>query len=304
MLTVPKKKNNCVKYFIPFVLLLLPFSLSSQSDSAAFSFNTKTKNKGTYYIAWGYNKDYYTKTDVHVHDDVNKTMDFTLYDMTARDHPQWQDIFRVQPSIPQYGYRMGYWAPWNGKLGHFGVELNFDHAKYIVNDNQTVHLKGNIYGKEYDTDTLVTSEGFLHLEHTDGANFLMLNIMYRRQLLDKKFIRSFWMVKAGAGMVIPRSDVTLFGMRWNHCFHVAGQVAGIETGLRTEFFKYFFLETTIKGAYANYANVLAITPVLISHDFSAFMMEFHLGFQFPVGKAGSCAKFFKSNSGTGGTALN
>lgn len=260
-----------------FLLLLTTGILSAQSDS--ISFGKAFSNKGTFYIAWGYNKDWYTKTDVHVHDDVNHTMDFTLYDMTARDHPQWQDILRVQPSIPQYGYRVGWWMP-NGK---FGVELNFDHAKYIVNDWQKVHLNGTIFGENYNTDTIVNPDHFLHLEHTDGANFLMANVMFRHQLIRAKHIQSYWIIKAGGGIVIPRSDVTLFGQRWNHCFHVAGQVAGVETGFRTEFYRYFFLETTFKGAYANYPNVLAINNVLISHRFGAAMAEIHFGFQFPVG---------------------
>lgn len=252
-------------------------------EAGSFTNSWKT-DKGRFYIAWGYNKDYYSKTDVRVHDDETNTMDFTLYDMKAHDHPQWQDIFRVQMSIPQYGYRAGYWFPWNGRLGHFGIEANFDHAKYIVYDDQTVHMKGQLFGRQVDTDTLVTYS-FMHLEHTDGANFLMLNLMYRRNLYDTKHLTGFWMLKAGAGIVIPRSDVVLFGEEWNHCFHVAGQVAGVETGLRNEFFRYFFLETTIKGAYANFANVLAWNPVLISHRFSAFMMEWHFGFQFPMGTA-------------------
>jgi hypothetical protein len=236
-------------------------------------------SKGKYYIAFGYNKDWYTRSDIRVHDDENNTMDFTLYDMTARDRPDIRNIFRLQLSIPQYGYRMGYWFP----SGRFGVEINFDHAKYIVNDNQTARIDGHINGVQVSGDTLVTPH-FLHLEHTDGANFLMFNIMYRQSLLQRKYLSTSWITKLGGGMVVPRSDVTLFGQRWNHCFHVAGQVFGIETGFRTEFFRFFFLETTVKGAYANYANVLAINPILISHRFGTFMVEAHAGFQLPVGK--------------------
>lgn len=270
-------------------IALLPFFLYSQVSPDTTGGFTRSeyrskKVKGTYYITWGYNKDYYSKTDVHVHDDETHTMDFTLYDMKAHDHPQWKDILRVQPSIPQYGYRMGYWMPANSRLGGFGIELNFDHAKYIVYDYQTVHIKGQIHGTQVDCDTLV-SYSFMHLEHTDGANFLMLNLMYRKPLFHTKHIEGFGMVKAGGGIVIPRSDVVLFGQEWNHCFHVAGQVFGVETGFRTEFFRYFFLEQTIKGAFANYATVLAINPVLISHHFSTFMMELHFGFQFPLGTA-------------------
>lgn len=235
--------------------------------------------RGKYYIAWGYNKDWYTKTDVHVHDDVNHSMNFTLYDMKAKDHPQWQDIFRVQMSIPQYGYRMGYWTP----KGRYGFEICFDHAKYIVQDYQTVHMRGTINGTWYDKDTLV-SYSFMHLEHTDGANFLMLNFMYRSHTWARPMISTSVITKIGAGIVIPRSDVVLNGVEWNHCFHNAGEVYGIESGLRTEFFRFFFLETTGKLAFANYRNVLAYNPTLISHKFGAAMILIHLGVQIPAGK--------------------
>jgi hypothetical protein len=242
--------------------------------------------KGKFYIAFGYNKEWYTKSDIHVHDDETNTMNFTLYDMKAHDKPHFNELFKVPISIPQYGYRMGYWLPNN----HWGIEINFDHAKYIAYDNQRVKIDGHIYGQPVSGDTLVTYS-FLHLEHTDGANFLMLNLMYRKNLIEKKFISAAWIAKLGGGMVVPRSDVTLLGNRWNHCFHVAGQVFGIETGFRTEFFRFFFLETTVKAVYANFANVLAFNPVLISHRFGAFMVEAHLGFQLPVGKAKNWAIF-------------
>ncbi|HEU4717617.1 MAG TPA: hypothetical protein VFU15_07280 [Bacteroidia bacterium] len=277
------------RFLLPYLLFFLSAEIHGQiaHDTAGCRFfqpfagykSWTSPAKGTFYLTWGYNKDAYTKTDVRVHSSDEK-VDFTLYDMTARDHAQWKDILRVQPSIPQYDYRLGYWLP-NGK---FGIEANFDHAKYIVNDWQHVHMNGNIYGEHFDTDTTVDPDHFLHLEHTDGANLLMLNLMFRAPLFASTHAHLFWIAKAGAGVVIPRSDVTLWGLRWNHCFHIAGPTTGIETGFRLEFYKYFFFEPTIKGAYCDFKNVLARDNILISHQFFAGMGILCAGFQVPLGK--------------------
>lgn len=274
------------------VALLLFVSLSSsaqlQLDSATTTsrfkslvYGKRTINspKGQLYIGFGYNKEWYTKSDIHVKDESGD-WDFTLHNMTAKDRPKFNELFKVAISIPQYGYRLGYWLP----SSHFGIELNFDHAKYVVDENQTVRLTGRIDDKVYDLDTLVDPVNFFDLEHTDGANFLLLNLMFRRPLTQARFVNVYGIAKLGGGIVIPRSDVTLFGQRWNHCFHVAGQVAGLETGLRIELFKYFWIEPTIKGVFANFNTVLAVDDALISHRFGAFMVLAHAGFQVPLGK--------------------
>jgi hypothetical protein len=248
-----------------------------QNDTVTFG--CTFSNKGQFYFGFGYNKEWYTKSNIHVKDESGD-YDFVLHGMTAKDRPKFNEIFRVAISIPQYGYRFGYWLP----SSRFGIELNFDHAKYVVDEFQTVRLTGRIEDKLYDQDTLVDPLTFFDMEHTDGANFLLLNLMFRRPLVQKRFLHISAIAKVGGGIVIPRTDVTLFGQRWNHCFHVAGQVAGIETGLRIELLKYFWIEPTIKGAFANFNSVLAIDDVLISHRFGAFMVLTHAGFQFPLGK--------------------
>lgn len=108
--------------------------------------------------------------------------------------------------------------------------------------------------------------------------------MYRKDFHVRKNVQLALVGKFGAGIVVPRSDVTLFGQRWNHCFHVAGQIVGAELGLRVELFRFFFIEPSVKGAYANFNKVLAIDDILISHRFWDGMFLMDAGFQFPLGK--------------------
>jgi hypothetical protein len=266
-----------MKQFYLLIFFFIATEVFAQQDSLNLQ---RRSRKGTFYLAFGYNHEWYTKSDIHVKD-ASGDVDFVLHDMKAHDRTHLNEVFRVAISIPQYGYRLGYWLP---GVSRWGLELNFDHAKYIVNQYQRVRLTGQIFGQTYDKDTLVDPNYFFDMEHTDGANFLMLNIMRRHSLIDKQKFRFSALVKLGGGIVIPRTEVLLFGQRWDHCFHVAGQIAGIEAGVRAEFFRFFFIEPTIKGVFANFNKVLVIDDILIDHRFGAFMVLLHAGFQIPLGK--------------------
>jgi hypothetical protein len=246
--------------------------------------------KGTLYIAWGYNKDWYSKSDIHFQNHSNEYnpvtgkndyYDFTLQGLKASDHLGVDHLLTTPLTIPQYVYRIGYY--FNNKQD-LGIEINFDHAKYIVDDYQVAHLKGNIRGKEYDQDTLISPDDFLHFQHTNGANFLMLNIM-KRQTLFVSLNKKHWVsmvAKVGAGIVIPRTVVKLFGQEQNNYFHIAGYCAGVEAGFRYDAFKYIYLEYTIKGTFANYIDVLVVGPGKANHYFGAFENILSLGLQIPI----------------------
>ena len=235
--------------------------------------------KGTFYFSWGYNKDYFSKSDIHFKNRGSDNYNFTLYNLKAKDRTGFKDILATDLSIPQYVYRLGYYL--NNKKD-IGIEINFDHAKYVMVNNQEAHLKGNIHGVNYDLDTLV-STNFLKFEHTNGANFMMVNLMKRHNLIVSSN-KKHWLsgvVKVGAGIVIPKTDVTLFGERLDNRFHIAGYITGIETGLRYDLFKYAFIEFTGKGTFANYTNVLTVGSGKAHHHFFTGQAILTAGFQFP-----------------------
>jgi hypothetical protein len=248
------------------------------------------KDKGTFYFAWGYNRDWFSKSTLHFKNTSGEfnpvtgrhdSYDFTIYDATAKDRPGFKNLLRSDLTIPQYNYRIGYFFK---KKKSLGIEINFDHVKYIMNDNQTLHVKGYIMDQQIDQDTTINPNNFLHFEHSDGANFLMLNIIKKQKLLATKNEKQLLaaVIKIGAGAVIPRTDVTLFGQRLNNRFHVAGYCAGVEAGLRYEAFKHIYLEYTAKGSFANYTNVLVIGNGKAHHYFWCLENILVLGLQFPL----------------------
>lgn len=239
------------------ILLGTSFGSFSQSDSL------KKKNTQWYYT-WGYTRAIYSKSTIHFRNnsgpqDVSngpiKNYDFTLYDVTAADQADFDKIPDViNITIPQWVFRIGY--SFNKK---WGIELNYDHTKYVVNDWQRARIKGQINGNYIDGDTILNPYTFLHYEHTDGANFWMMNAVRRFEFFNpsKNFTASY-VVKPGAGIVFPRTDVTIFGEHLNNNWIIAGWIVGVETGLRLEFFKHGFFEFVGKGAFADYRKTLVL----------------------------------------------
>jgi hypothetical protein len=271
-----------------FYILLFFITLTCVSSSIAQENPPAKKLKGNFYFSWGYNKDWFSKSDIHFEnkstefDSENhvKSYDFTLYDVEARDRTGFRDILRTDITIPQYVYRLGYY--FNDKRD-LGIEINFDHVKYVMRDWQTVHLKGTIHGRYYDLDTMISPDNFLAFEHTDGANFLLLNLVKRQKFLSSKNNRHHisGVVKAGAGIGIPKTRVQLFGETLDNRFHIAGYVAGIESGLRYDS-RWFFAEYTGKGSFANFTNVLVCGAGKANHYFWTFEHIFTVGLQFPI----------------------
>jgi hypothetical protein len=257
------------------------FSSFSQSDSLK-------KKKTQWYYTWGYTRAMYSRSTIHFKNNSGpqyvtnapiKNYDFTLYDVKAADQADFNKIPDViNITIPQWVFRIGY--SFNEK---WGIELNYDHTKYVVNDWQNARIKGQINGSYIDGDTIMNPNSFLHFEHTDGANFWMINAVRRFQLYKaaKNFTASY-VVKPGAGIVFPRTDVNLFGQHLNNDWVVAGWIVGVETGLRMEFLKHGFMEFVGKGAFADYQKCLVLGRGngTASHKIFAGQFTLTLGLRF------------------------
>lgn len=255
-----------MKLIVFFFFLFFSLFSFSQTDISTQPVSKDLKKKGSLYLMWGYTRCAYSKSDIHFADHSNTyhpetgkyhDYDFTIYDAKAKDRPDFDQIKDViNISIPQYVFRVGYYFN-NDK--DFGIELNYDHAKYVVTDYQKVRIKGTFNGNYVDKDTILDPKSLLHFEHTDGANFWMINFLKRWKIYEpsSKFNVGF-VVKPGAGIVYPRTDVTMLGTRLNNKWHPAGWIVGLESGFRVEFLKNGVFEFMGKGSYADYRNVLVL----------------------------------------------
>jgi hypothetical protein len=217
--------------------------------ASAIGQTIKEDDRGILYFGFGSHLSYYSPSDIRFISNKGE-FDFTLKNVRAKDDRG----IKLKGDAAQYSYQVGYFFKKKG----FGVEFNFDHIKYFVLQNRVVQLKGNIFNQQYDKDTLLTP-AFVYLEHSDGGNYALLNIVKWKNLytsLNKRYVLDM-VLKAGAGPVIPKTNSTLFGTRHrDDKYHISGYVAALEGGVRYNFLKNLYIIPSIKGSYANYNHFL------------------------------------------------
>ncbi len=235
------------------------------------------------YFQWGYNSETYTRSTIHFR--MSNGNNFTLHRVRAHDKGDFDAIYKKPGdiSIPQYNYRIGFYL---NRERTKAIELNFDHAKYVVTDGQTVRVTGTIDGQTVNGDSTLNPATFLHLEHTDGANWLHLNYVSQHVLLNtasrsRPLLTGIW--KLGAGINIPRTDFTWRGDRLNNQFHIAGYNISAEAGIRFYAMPRLFLELTGKAGFVKYVNALANTSSnkgnRVTHSFGFLESIATLGYE-------------------------
>jgi hypothetical protein len=272
------------------ILLLVLLSLISIT-----SFSQKTNKKGSYYITWGYNRSTYANSDIRF---VGPGYDFTLLDAKALDFPTPLSEFKtyVDPgllSIPQFNFHGGYFIKDN-----LSISIGWDHMKYVVTDGQTVKVNGYINAqtsspaitvdKAYADKTFIQTplvldpEKFVHLEHTDGYNYASIEIEHYNPLYQspKSRFAIDWMQGAGVGALVPRSDVHVFGVGQNNFWNLAGAGASLKTGLKFNFSKLLFFETTFKTGATQLWDIHTTGRSVDHAEQSIYFAEFYgaLGF--------------------------
>lgn len=217
-------------------------------------------NKGKFLVSWGGNRASYSKSDIRF---KGKDYDFTIHKATASDKPKGWHIDYINPAritIPQTNAKLGYFIS-----DHYVVSLGLDHMKYIMNRNRTRTLngyidlpldeEGSIYNGVFDNEDYFVSSDFLKFEHTDGLNFVYLEIaryddissIFNIQNTDKfqiNLTEGF-----GGGVLYPKTNTTLLQKDRYDEFHVSGFGLSANIGLNFTFFKHFFVQLDAKGGY-------------------------------------------------------
>jgi hypothetical protein len=252
-----EKKMNLQKSVIlivsVFLVFILPVVTSAQTGTK--------KKKGEIYLSWGYNTEWYTRSTVKIRQSELGN-DYQFKNVRGHDHRGWDEgLFSKAISIPQYNYRLGYFL--NNKNG-LGVEINFDHTKFIFADNQWVHIKGSMNSKSFDGQVLFKEDNAVNADSSsyyflnNGANFLLFNIMKRWHWYTnkKENVKIDAIAKAGIGPVIPHVQNKFFDQPENNPhFQFGGWNTGIEGALRSTFFRHVYLEFAGKLDYARYSGL-------------------------------------------------
>ncbi|MBT3648146.1 MAG: hypothetical protein HN542_07900 [Flavobacteriales bacterium] len=246
-------------------------------DSLKFS-----EKKGAFSFYWGYNRSLFSKSDIHF---TGPNYDFTLYDVKATDRPTelgWVYIKPTTLSIPQYVYRVEYFMD-----GGLNISGGLDHMKYVMIDEQDVTLSGVIdaeasdaYAGTYLYEEFRLTPYFVDFEHSDGLNYVSLDVSYLLNIplpLDPRFRLG---VNAGVGgfFMVTKTRVFVFSEGMDNRFHLAGYTMAAKVGPRFDFFDRFYFLLEARAGYATLPSVLIIgdAPNRADHNLSFF--EYYAAF--------------------------
>jgi hypothetical protein len=250
-----------MKKILYILFLLLTFTGFSQNTEDIAPEKYTAHNKGKFYIFWGGNRDNYSKSDIHF---TGADYDFTLYDVGAEDKPKGWHIDYINPgrmTIPQTNFRLGYFI-----TDKYNISIGVDHMKYVMFQDKAVNYTGyypnqGSYGESLPNNQVLLTEDFLTYEHTDGLNYV--NTEFSRVDDISKFIKlpntDKFQVNftegVGVGLLYPKTNAKLLGKERHDDFHISGFGLSAKAGLNFTFFKYFFIQTELKGGYISMNDI-------------------------------------------------
>ena len=243
------------------VLFFSTLSLTSQENDV-FTKKNKVINKGKFFVYWGWNWASYTNSNINFKGD---DYDFTLSKVRAQDRQtkfSFDSYFNLgNITIPQTNYRIGYFFKEN-----YTVSIGVDHMKYVMIANQDVKINGKInvgntkYDGTYLNEDIKLTEDFLRFEHTDGLNYLNVEVKRFDNIdhwfgLDLKNLQINLTEGFGAGLLYPRTDTTLLEKERHDDFHISGWGISAVGGLNISFLKHFYIQTEYKIGYINMPDI-------------------------------------------------
>lgn len=249
----------------PFLMVVLTFCVFSQYTFSQETVENPEKytahNKGKFYIFWGGNRESYSKSDIRF---KGADYDFTLHNVASHDKPKGFHIDYFNPArmtIPQTNLRIGYFIS-----DHYNISIGFDHMKYVMYNDRRVSYSGyypnpGTYNENPANGELTLDEDFLLFEHTDGLNYVNTEIsrvddiskLFKINNTDK--IQVNVTEGIGGGFLYPKTNTTLLGKDRYDEFNIAGYGLSAKVGLNLTFFKYFFIQTELKGGYIEMNNI-------------------------------------------------
>jgi hypothetical protein len=262
---------------LPLLFATLCQTASAQDARANNPAYNYVGKQGQWYFSWGYNKDWFTHSSIHV-SQPSLGNDYTFKNVWAEDKVGWDnDFFHTAITIPQYNYRLGHWFK-----DDWAVEINFDHAKYQVTQAQLLHVEGTLNHRQ--VDTFFVNEGNLVYQLNNGANFFLFNIVHRIQVpyMQFKYFNMSLLMKGGVGFMWPHVQNTIFGHDNSQGFQFGGLDIGGEAALRLTVFKYVYLEYCNKAIFTDYWG-LTVYEGKAKQNFGTYEMILNLGVNVPLG---------------------
>ena len=245
-------------------------------------------NKGHFYIYWGYNRAWFTNSDLHF---KGNDYQFTLKDVVAKDRQtafNFDEYFHPKKfTIPQYNFRIGYFVN-----EHYSISIGTDHMKYVLQQNQIVKINGEInvldsdYNGNYENEDFKVTSDFLQFEHTDGLNYGNIDIRRFDTLLAFRKIKLSMCEGLGFGILIPRTNTALLGHERYDRFKLSGYGFNALASLHLTFWDLFFIQSEFKGGLVYLPKIRTTdnTSDMAKQQFMFAQTNLLFGFQFKICK--------------------
>lgn len=251
-------------------------SIVSQAAAPAQPVTSAAESGRGWFVAWGYNSDSYTKSDLHI-SQPSAGNDFTLVGVRARDSKPWTQIFTHSLFVPQYNVRGGFF--FNER---WGLELALDHMKWIVRPDQQVRVTGTMNGEPVDTRLTLTPD-VLRYQLNNGANPIFINVIRRVRLAGEPGRRGSvsFLAKTGGGFAIPHTENVLFGQPNEKSFQFFhGWNMDAVAAVRLHLPKRLYVEVEEKVLYVRYFGI-KVNRGTARHSIKANEFILSLGVAFP-----------------------
>ncbi len=214
--------------------------------------------KGKFYFYWGWNRETYTKSDIHFR---GENFNFTVKKAVALDR---QSPFALDPyfkldevTIPQYNYRFGYFIS-----PKYNISVGWDHMKYVMIQDQMARVSGTIkgtntqYNGTYDNKEVKMTGDFLQFEHTDGLNYLNAEINRVESVYTYKNMAIRATFGLGTGVLYPRTRAVVLGREVNDQWHISGLGVSAKSGINISFYNHFFIQAELKAGFIDMPNIV------------------------------------------------
>jgi hypothetical protein len=246
--------------------------------------------KGSFAFYWGYNRSYYSKTNLHF---TGPDYDFTVYHLSGTDRPSKFGSVYVNPvtfTIPQYVFRLSYFL-----TDRLAISGGMDHMKYVVTQDQWTTISGVVtqqaspeYAGSYLHQAIQLKSNLLSFEHTNGFNLMSLDFEYLQPLfgIQRAKLKFYWNTGIGGIWIVAKTDVRVFEDGLDNDFHIAGYTLAGKTGPRVEYKNRVFLAAELKGGYATLPSVLIANDAPEIGDHNLGFLEYYIavGVNFRLGK--------------------
>ena len=266
-------------YILAVVLLFTVFFTQGQQMNDV-DHKKKRINKGKFFAHWGWNWASYSDSDIRF---KGENYDFVLSDVKAQDTPSkfsFKKYFGITNiTKPQTNFRIGYFFKEN-----YTISIGVDHMKYVVNNDQFVTIDGTInigslkYDGIYTGQQVQLTEDFLRLEHTDGLNYINIEIKRFDNIdhwlgLHSENFQVNLTEGFGVGVLYQKTDTSLLEKQRHDDYHLSGWGVSAIVGLNITFFKHFYMQSAYKIGYIDMPDIKTSLNPLESASQSFFFFE-------------------------------